>query len=464
MVSHQKLTCSHIARRCYVALVFLALNLAGLANLSGQVDTDTPKSLSGYGPSQVYEIEDGGSLDLEYPFLRGLLYRVGQVSKQNVHEYAQYSRQVKLTDVAEYPRKHRLWMFDLVGRVNLVNRKSFANVDIDDVVKACFVTDMTTDDGTEIKIVSRSIPRAWVPGTSLNHRARFQGFFLQHVTDQGTSKPVFVCNRIAWHPDQLDADMEIGPSQIVLAKKGVDIGLFDFVRQKNTQSLSRVDSECFYQILQATKNISIAEIDPLKPVGFLELMQNPKKQFGNTVSIAARCRRCVPIVVSDPDVRERIGIDQYYELDMFVRIEGKVVIKNTDGTSLEYETRFPLTVCVARLPNNLTPAEVSNRQVNISGFFYRFWRYKSEFTDQSEGQGGQVSPLIIGLTPEVIEVSAQGMDYVLYFVLIGSLSFFLGLMIWFKISDRKFQPATQAQNKSLPDKVDFSDVVDNLED
>ena len=51
--------------------------------------------------------------------------------------------------------------------------------------------------------------------------------------------PMFVANRIAWHPEDLTPELGIKPAHLLLADQGVDIGLLDLVRTTEHQVSER---------------------------------------------------------------------------------------------------------------------------------------------------------------------------------------------------------------------------------
>ena len=182
----------------------------------------------------------------------------------------------------------------------------------------------------------------------------------------------------------------------------------------------------------------------------------PGENHGHGIGIKGRVRRCFRVDVETQDVRDRFGMDHYYELDMFYQLgDQKIDIKNREGEVVKvYEDRYPLTVCVARLPDDMTPDDITNHTVKISGFFYRFWSYQTESSEQA-GMQAQTSPLIIGLVGEIDSTSTGGMDIVVASLLLATLLGAIALVWFFRRGDKGRDLLTQ-KRAALPEEVDVT--------
>ena len=424
-----------------------------------QLEEDLPSSLSGLTESQGAEVEDGGGLDLSDEILIRMLYRVAKVSQQNLESFSSYSSDVTLRTAAEAPRDYRFWVFELRGIVSGIEKLALPNADLDSLT-SCYLVDLNSTEGESFRLVAREIPKSWSKQNSSGQPVECFGFYygVFSSSQDETTVPTFLANRVQWRPTEENASLGVGPAQVLLASKGVDIGLLDFVRKQNTKSLGAADRDCFFQMLSASRNITQAEM-PDGDLEFVNLMKNPTKHFSDNVVVEGRVRRCVPVQIDDPPTQELVGLKSYYELDMFIQLgDQKIVVKSGPDQSLEYRQRFPITVCVAELPNGLGIDDVQDKIVSVRGFFYRFWKYQSEFTDKVEGQSGQVSPLIIGLAPEVVSPPAFVLDQFLMYSLLGMIVVVFALM-WFFRSPKRVSIAGHSPTRDqLPDSVDFTGV------
>jgi len=171
------------------------------------------------------------------------------------------------------------------------------------------------------------------------------------------------------------------------------------------------------------------------------LFNDPASQHGQLVSLRGTAIRAIKIAVADPldasanrDIRERYGIDHYYEIE----------IVTTDSQN------NPIVFCVRRLPSGFPTGERINQPVQITGFFFKSWSYASQRTggsiSKADGQQGrlrQVAPILIGSEPVMVQVARPNQFGVLGMVA-GGVFVAVLLAIWLGIwrvsrSDRKFR-------------------------
>lgn len=408
----------------------------------------SPIELSGFSASQIDQVEDGSAFSFDSEILSRLMFRAGKVSKANFEKYGKSTADVALEQVVSKPRKYRFQVFQVSGRAIKVKR--FRSVGND----SRYVVEVKTPSGQMVKVAVGLVPSVWHTTQTIDEPVEAIGFLYGTVADGETTKLLIASKQLVWRPTQPNAEMGIGAAQVLLAEKGVDVGSLDSARRQNTLPLSVIDSECFYQFLAAA-NKTLSNEMPAPSADFLKLMQNPKGHFGDSVVVSGRVRRCIPVQV-DEFVSSQIGIGTYYELDMFVQLgEQTINVRTSEDQTLEYRHRFPITVCTTDLGEGRSPADVQDQMVEVNGFFYRFWKYKSEFTDRPDGTGGQVSPLIIGLAPTLISSPGSSVDRLLTFAIIGLL---VGgsILLWIFRPNRDSSSTVEA----LPDKPDFSGISD----
>ncbi len=406
--------------------------MPGYSPVSGQVHDEKPIELSGFSLSQAYEISDGRTFDFSDRKLQKLLYRVAKTSRSNFARYSRYTDSVSWQQVFDQTPEFRLHVFDRTGQVIRVDRRQFARATNDDEITGCYVAQCRAETGERFNVVTLAVPVAWKVGETINESIQFQGFLYALVdspdsTESGSSVvPTFVAKRLAWLPLTPDREQGVGQSHVALARQGVDIGLLDVVRRQNCKRLGHEDSESFFQILSAVGQVGEQELQ--SGVGFNEIMTQPKEHFGEPVSFQARVKQCVPIQISDEDTKIRLGADHYFQLMVFPDMEGQqIVVKNPGGEDLVYR-RFPVTVCARTLPDNLSPADIENTKVFVSGIFFRFWRYQSDLTDSAK-TSGQVSPLVISNQPVVLGSGPETLNLILA-IFVGTTALVIGIMLW----------------------------------
>jgi len=107
---------------------------------------------------------------------------------------------------------------------------------------------------------------------------------------------VLAADRIAWHPDRVDADLGIAEDHVLLGDLGMDVGLFDQVRDR--KGLVAADRECFYQLLTAVGRADAAELARhgrnRKQFNIAQLLTTPKTERGKP-SNPRNCKPSRPI-------------------------------------------------------------------------------------------------------------------------------------------------------------------------
>ena len=201
----------------------------------------------------------------------------------------------------------------------------------------------------------------------------------------------FAADRVAWHPDT------------IAGKLGMDVGLFDIVRDR--KKIDAQEREPFYQLLAAVgrakpKSLIIeakAELGKDKdgrqkwtPVA--SLFNEPQKMRGKLALLRGRVRRAIRVEVRDPDIVERFGIRYYYELYLFTK----------DSQS------NPIVVCVRELPKGMPigSGRSYSQQVEVAAIMLKSWAFEAG-KDVQEGGERQLAPLLIGREPILIQPVAK---------------------------------------------------------
>jgi len=408
-----------------------------------QIHDDEPLELSGYSISESYQIEDEMSLDSDSQHFRKLLYRIRQSNADSLENYARFSREVSWQQITESIADYRLWVFDRMGSVTSFSRHELANTESDEPIRSYYISRCKTATGEPFDVVSLSIPSDWNKIKSLNQPIRFSGFLYALVD----SVPLFVADQIQWYPEVADKSLGITESMVLLASHGVDIGQLDNVRRQNSKSMGSLDASIFYQTLTAVNTIPVEpEIERL---GFREIMSQPKQHLLQAVSFQARVKKC-SIVKLPPESAARLGFDHYYQLMVFPDLDGQIVVSNPGGEDLVYR-RFPATVCARGLPDNMSMSELENQQVQISGFYFRFWKYSAEMTEAA-GATGQPSPLVISRVPILLVSDDRSLNTFLTSIL-GGIFVVLTIAWWYL---RKNLKRSVGEELALPERMDTS--------
>jgi hypothetical protein len=184
-------------------------------------------------------------------------------------------------------------------------------------------------------------------------------------------------------------------------------------------------------------------------------------------------------VVDDRDIRHRFGIDQYFQIDMFVPLGNQVVRLGRPDNAKEsptFSNTYPVTVCVSVLPPGLSEGELQ-QEMRIPAVHFKLWAYRSQFVASYDSRQLQISPMLIGRQPVLIHRDRSSSPY----SGLGLASLFLivliGIWIWswrFQRQDAVFSKQTRQRrfsaqtDKSLdelgahvPDQPDFSNLLES---
>jgi hypothetical protein len=170
------------------------------------------------------------------------------------------------------------------------------------------------------------------------------------------------------------------------------------------------------------------------------LFNQPEEQFGRLMVLEGVARRAIYVDVGadrDPvanrDVRDRFGIDHYYEVDIF-----------TDDSQ-----NNPIVFCVRHLPAGFPTGETISERVRLAGFFFKTWAFRSRRTTERAGEGGpanrprQLAPLLVAREPTWLQAPTPASNRVAGLIagglfLLALVVVWLGVLAWGR-SDRRFR-------------------------
>lgn len=444
------------SRFVFALLVFLVATGQAL----GQ--EETPASLSGFESTELYGVEDNIRFDPGDEMLNRLVFRGRSVSKDSLDRFEQFSKNVDDETLIREPQEHRFWVFDRHATATKIARQRLPEELSTEEFDEYWLI-IANRGEQKYAIISRTIPTTWRKLESLSEPIQFAGFFfglkkLPGFVETDQSVPVFVCERVSWYPDHQIDEGAIGASQLFLASRGVDFGYLDLINKNQKRKMFAEESDFFYQMLSAAARSQddSAQVSDLQPISFLELIQAPNQHVGQVVEIEGRVRRIVEVPITSEKRIEELGIDHFYEMDMYVSLKDVATIRATDkdGNEVVYKDRFPVTVHLASLPG--PEEDFRHHKIRIRGFFYRLWSYQSEYAKQTN-QGAQLSPLLIGFKPTVLRASTKMLDTILA---VGGIVFVIGLLglIWFLRKGDKGSSNPLNRSEELPEKIEIPDA------
>jgi len=215
---------------------------------------DLAVELSGFSVSEAYDLNAGDALDLSDGQLMKLLFRSEKVSSVNFEKWSQFAAAVSWPQLQESPEQFRFWTFKRKLTLRRLTQIRFPVGVATDELKGVYLAECTYADGggeQPVFLVTRSAPRKLTLKQTLEQPIAFSGFFYNNVavkpdgsllTTVGSNEedragnvpapgvPLFIAKRFAWFPTGADPAMSVSDGQVELAARGVDVGLFDYVR------------------------------------------------------------------------------------------------------------------------------------------------------------------------------------------------------------------------------------------
>jgi hypothetical protein len=394
------------------------------------------------------QFQNGKPFDvLEQEPLARVLMRLPQVKLIDLKRWTQ--RDVAWDDISKRPEEYRRQFLRIEGRVRRVVKLSpTAEVQSRFALDNYYRCEVTIDQSNQTAIVfARTVPEAWALDTPLNESASAAALFLKTGPESPAGKPdlCFAADRVAWHP------------ATPLGRLGMDYGLFDTIEQ--ARPITNSERECFYQMLAAAgrapaEPLAASNLDPSSHLG--PLMREPQAHTGEAYAFRGIARSAIKIHISGADAASRHGFDHYYEVVVFLELNGILEVAGQKFSS------YPVVFCVRELPSDMPTGDEIGEVVRARGFMFKKWPYTTEMTEQKNSGLRMTSPLLIGRTlfwerreqaPSLIGPVAAG---VIVLVIAGVLC-----MVWsFRRADRRARHAlgsrrSAAQSPPSLDEIDL---------
>jgi len=394
---------------------------------------ESPAVLSGFEPAEIFEAEDGGPLGTDSPILTRLLLRCLQVSDASFIRAARHTKSVSLKDCTANPRDFRFYSFAISGTATEFH--SYPLNHEDSLLVGFHLVHVNDATGTECLVAipeprdqrhRGALPDRWVPRESLDQPVRFFGFFMglrRLANDEGSVSapsalqnklraPVFVARKLSWYPDRALEKYGIDENDVLLARAGVDFHQLRHVGRNGSYGIDADEALSFYQLLLAASQLD----HPMPVTRYIqleEMLRSPRACLAKPVRLTGDVRRITEVTVADDHIRRTLGIEKYYQIDMFITLDNRKIVIQPPGKSrggqpvadgqatgdLVFEHRFPVTICTVSLP--MEPERIHRKRITVRGFFFKNWSYQSERSIASRSGVQQIAPLILAGEPAI---------------------------------------------------------------
>lgn len=255
------------------------------------------------------------------------------------------------------------------------------------------------------------------------------------------SSTIGIASNIQWvfeeEKDLASIRPKLSDAWLNLALLGSDLTWIDLARSRQKYDLGFEDRSSFYSLLRIARELSAIERSPTNELDWAKihgtelLAQEQDQWVGRTISVKGRIARISRVAIDHLQSQELTKAKFYYELDGFIRIEGKRIVipppkSRSGGTSLApqrdeelvYENEFPMTVVALELPDFLKIGEVDERGVthqswatqtwvDVKGVFYRNWSYRSDFVSRGSSRERQMAPLVVASSIRMTDVPVE---------------------------------------------------------
>lgn len=456
-------------------------------------ESRSPRALltqAGIDDSHWHQFVDGSELsEADEEALLKVLFRLPRLfSSYDLERAAQKEIPANIT---EEPDPHRGQVFALRGKavavekINLVPRLAQL-VEFDHFFRVRIQHDTPPH---QLVLCTRTIPRSWKLQPIRDEPVQAWGLFLK-LGETVAGQPQLVCaaSRLAWLPSRPNPAAGVHEEHVLLARHGMDAGLFDPLQKTNRRRIQGTDRECFYQLLATANLIPEKELSPFAGALNLEtILTRPETQHGTVHRIRAQARRITRVVVTDEDIVARYGIKYYYQIDAALPLGATTVTtgKKQNTKRLQYTNTYPATFCVRELPDRLaaidrrlssgqSTTENLNESIIVSGWFFKLWAYRSRFTENYSENMPQVSPMFVAAQPQLPPAKSSS---AIPGMIGGSLFVAAVGLLWFLLwrssrseprplqrADSQFAPTSPTGLNQLLEGVSSQPDFSNLED
>jgi hypothetical protein len=433
--------------------------------------TTAPRTI---GPRELLDLYgvDGGTLgkfvdgqpisgDEREPLLK-ILYAVRRFSLVEIDRWAESN--VALSQLIDAPIDSRGKLYRIQGVLAQVatEQPDPASADRFELPRYSRCEILAEPSRQPLTVYTLTVPNAWSSASSAKGgRVSFAGFFVKLAGAEDRPEPVFVAQRVAWHPRDPLGDL------------GMDFGLLDPIRDNTREAITSAEREGFYQLLHCvessdtTQLMRLAEqnvnrlkaavreqnpaLDHVDSAMEVAVFNEPQNHRGELFLIQGTARRTTLIRVADADITARLGIDHYYQMEVF-----------TAGSQGN-----PLVICLRELPQGMPQGDNIYEQVRIPAFLLKKWAYRlpgmngGAATNKPAEPRLQLAPLLVARTAIWLPAEPRNPLEGLF---TGLLVLLMLAAAWWAVwryvrSDRQFRqrriaPLFESEGKSLNELVD----------
>ena len=281
-------------------------------------------------------------------------------------------------------------------------------------------------EGESFQVLCASIPMEWLQPDGNPIEGIRQPCAMSMIMLSADSKAQLGWARsIRWRVDDgihaltsLERFPPLSESRTYLLEQGWDLSWIDLVRELQTEPIKTLSSrelKPYFALMKLAKQAPLVASDSQsmgRPLGELLVPLSDRAKAKPTVErvqMKMRVVRVTRVKVVDGREAKLLGSDHYYQMDTMADIGNRTFEIKTDGDPIVYNREYPVTCVAIDVPNWLLKSALGANEQNESeqvwyprakatgsGWFYRFWSYKTQEITQSLGKSKrQISPLVV---------------------------------------------------------------------
>ena len=308
------------------------------------------------------------------------------------------------------------------------------------------------EDRQNVVLAVQDVPNSWkLNRIGLAEPIASFACFLMKDTESAEPRAVFAAPRIEWYPVESNIQRGVRPEWLMLAANGFDVGLLDAVRNNSARAFLPEETAVMREFFAAVNQIDDGQpIEPAPPqFDPIETIRNPNQFAGRLSTVTGTVRRITTVSIESTEIRERLGLNQYYQLDVFVPL-GNRRLRFVDDNKKEItiQGRFGVTVIVSNVPEALTRQDSKNLAIEVPCFFLKQWRHATIASREISGELTKPNPILFGLGNSLKIKQAAGQSSIAglaagFFV--AAVLAVVGVVLWTKHNDRRRDKQNDAE-------------------
>lgn len=385
--------------------------------------SDADVALSGLEPSEAALIAASGTVQPDDEIIKRIAWRVRKIRHSEILDGVQTGREAWQDGNLDELKRFQFQPVTIRGQVESLQQWT----DFDPTAQPPFwLMDVAMENGGRVMAVVSVVPESWSKSSLPIRDVAVSGLVVAPVAwakdaaGENTSVWLIAGQRASWMPKLASEDSGLDAGVRAMAESGFDAAWLDEIRRAGSKPLTVGEREAFDSFVESTRKVSEVSWEQLismKEVGsIVDLLKNAARATGFPMSVEGQVRR----------VTQLPGGIQQVELFVETGTRG-VVVTNSSGEKLRFESRLPVTVDMPPGSKNVSPLD--GKRVRVDGFVYRFWTYQSAFAEEQGAASGQTVPLVVGWRILEPDYGQETFDRTLQFMLLGLVGFIAVIVV-----------------------------------